>query len=126
MPTVHLSLPEGVYRQLRKYAEYLGIQITDLIKVFISRGIDEMREKYGSNKAEELIATLNAVIESIEKLEKKITHLELRLKENEIKLREFVNSVDSRLSDLELAIQELNEPVLEPEIVAPRARKHRV
>lgn len=127
MPTVHLSLPESVYRELKKYASYLGVQITDLIKMFISRGIEEYREKYGvNNKTEEILTTINTLLEALEKIDKKLKHLELRIRENEVKMREFIDDIESRINDLELTIQEIQEPVLEPEIVNARPRKQRV
>jgi hypothetical protein len=39
MPTVHLSLPEPLYEQLRSIAEDMGIQVTDLIKIYINQGL---------------------------------------------------------------------------------------
>ena len=44
MPTVHLSLPEAVYKELKEVAESMGIQITDLIKVLIRDGLKRIRE----------------------------------------------------------------------------------
>jgi len=40
MPTVHLSLPDKVYRELKKKAAELGIQVTDLIKIYINQGLE--------------------------------------------------------------------------------------
>lgn len=40
MPTVHLSLPSETYEELKKRAGQLGIQITDLIKLYIKLGIE--------------------------------------------------------------------------------------
>ena len=43
MPTVHLSLPEAVHRELKEVAESMGIQLTDLIKVLIRDGLERMK-----------------------------------------------------------------------------------
>ncbi|MEB3789582.1 MAG: hypothetical protein GSR72_06795 [Desulfurococcales archaeon] len=40
MPTVHLSLPDKVYRDLKIKAAELGIQVTDLIKLYIRVGLN--------------------------------------------------------------------------------------
>ena len=126
MPTVHLSLPEGVYRELKRFSSHMGIQITDLIKMLINNGLEELREKYGIEREEEIISAINALIETMNRVERKLTYLELRVRENEIKLREFIDNVNSRLNDLELSIQEIQEPVLEPELIKARTRKHRI
>ncbi len=122
MPTLHLSLPEGIYRELKRYSESLGVQITDLVKFMINKGLDELREKYGYNKDEEIINTLNVIMHNIENIERKLTLLELRIKENEIKMREFMDSVDNRISDIELILQELQGPVIEPEFIEAKPR----
>jgi len=125
MPTIHLSLPEGIYRELKRYSESLGVQMTDLVKFMINKGLDELREKYGYNKDEEIVNTLNVIMHSIENIERKITLLELRIKENEIKMKEFMDSVDNRISDMELTLQELQEPVIEPEFIEAKPRRTR-
>jgi len=49
MPTVHLALPEGVYNELKNRAAELGIQVTDLIKLYIKIGLDR---SYGTSQAD--------------------------------------------------------------------------
>jgi len=39
LPTVHISLPSKVYEDLKKKAAELGIQVTDLIKLYIRQGL---------------------------------------------------------------------------------------
>lgn len=125
MPTIHLSLPEGIYRELKRYSEILGVQITDLVKFMINKGLDELREKYGYNKNEEITNKINIIIHSIENIERKLTLLELRIKENEIKIKEFIDSIDNKISDLELSLNELQEPVMEPEFIEAKPRRIR-
>ncbi len=125
MPTIHLSLPEAVYRELKRYSEALGVQITDLVKFMINNGLEQLREKYGYRRDEEIMNTLNAVIHSLENLERKLTLLELRIRENEIRMKEFMDTVDSRISDIELALQEIQEPILEPELIQAKPRRTR-
>ncbi len=127
MPTIHLSLPEGVYRELRKYADYMGVQITDLVKFMINKGLEELRQRIGKQQEVELEGTLKLILASIEKVEKKMALMELRLREQEIKFKEYIDNIESKISDLELAIQEVQEPVLEPEILKTRhVRKQRI
>ncbi len=121
MPTVHLSLPEKVYRELKRYADYMGVQITDLIKFMINNGLDVLRQKYGVK--EDYENTLKLVIESIEKLERRLALIELRIKEQELRFQEYMENIESRINDLELSIQEVNEPLVEPELVKTRRRQ---
>ncbi|MCE4617559.1 MAG: hypothetical protein F7C32_03130 [Desulfurococcales archaeon] len=39
MPTVHLSVPDRIYSQLKQKAAEMGIQVTDLIKLYINEGL---------------------------------------------------------------------------------------
>ena len=70
-------------------------------------------------------SALNVIMHSIENIERKLTLLELRIKENEIKMKEFMDSVDNRISDMELTLQELQEPVIEPEFIEAKPRRTR-
>lgn len=127
MPTVHLSLPENTYRELKKYANHLGVQVTDLIKMFISKGIEEYREKFRvQDRTDELIATINTVVKTLEKIDKKLRYLELRIRENEVKIKEYISDLETRISDLELSLQEIQEPIFEPEIIKTRPRKQKI
>lgn len=40
MPTIHLSLPEQLYSELKKRSEEMGIQMTDLVKVMIRNALE--------------------------------------------------------------------------------------
>ena len=58
MPTVHLSLPEALYERLRETAEEMGIQVTDLIKLYIKQGLESSgnsRQKDSTEKRIEAI-----------------------------------------------------------------------
>ncbi len=71
MPTIHLSLPEWMYDELKRKAEELGIQMTDLVKMYIKDGVegntkedkDEEKGKY-----EESIAFLEAKVAQLDTL----------------------------------------------------------
>ncbi len=126
MPTIHLSLPEAVYREVKRYSEHLGVQMTDLVKFMINKGLEELREKYGRSRDEELANTVNLLASTLESIDKRLQLLELRLKEQEIRMKEFMDTVESRISDLEMSVQELSEPIVEPELIEARARARRV
>jgi len=40
LPTVHLSLPNSLYAELKEKAAEYGIQVTDLIKMFVKHGLE--------------------------------------------------------------------------------------
>jgi len=39
LPTVHISIPSKMYDELKKKAAEIGIQVTDLIKLYIRQGL---------------------------------------------------------------------------------------
>ena len=101
MPTVHLALPEGVYNELKNRAAELGIQVTDLIKLYIKIGLDR---SYGTSQADnETLASLARRVEKLEKdLRLKTTIAEGRVRE----LEETLKYVIERLETLEEALSE--------------------
>ena len=68
MPTIHISVPDRVYRELKEAADVYGIQVTDLIKVFIRNNIDSARRgkltNTGAGQAE--IEQMNSKVSSLE------------------------------------------------------------
>ncbi|MCI4456236.1 MAG: hypothetical protein JHC23_05915 [Sulfolobus sp.] len=58
MPTVHLSLPESLYEQLKEIAESMGIQVTDLIKIYIKQGVQGSVQSSGNKDMERRIEVL--------------------------------------------------------------------
>ncbi len=95
MPTVHLSLPDSVYRKLRERANELGIQVTDLIKIYIKNGLDGT---YVSNREPETVGILARKVEKLEKeLRAKTILLEGRYRE----VTEILNYVMERMEQLE-------------------------
>ncbi|AWR96641.1 hypothetical protein DFR86_03115 [Acidianus sulfidivorans JP7] len=82
MPTIHLSLPESMYEELRKKADEMGIQITDLVKFYIRQGIEEKDNKQESARNAEYE-------ESIAFLEAKVAQLDAMVAELVKKLRDI-------------------------------------
>ncbi len=82
MPTIHLSLPESLYEELRRKADDMGVQITDLVKFFIKQGIEgkEDNEQENGEQYEESVAFLEAKVAQLDtmvsELVKKIKLLE--------------------------------------------------
>jgi len=94
IPTVHISLPEKVYEELKSLAGSMGIQITDLIKMFIKQGL------YGN---------INADAPALQKLktyEDELTYVKGKL----YLLESLLNETVSRLEDLEKRLEELESP----------------
>lgn len=99
IPTVHISLPESVYSELRKLASSMGVQITDVIKMFIRDGLH--REKIREN---------GGVPESIKKrldeYEARMTFLEGKIHVAETLLTTLLKEIE----DLKARVEELESP----------------
>lgn len=94
MPTVHLSLPDSVYRKLKERAGELGIQVTDLIKIYIKNGLEGSIFR-GRESSTEILAKR---IENVEKeLRTKTIMLEGRYRE----VMEILNYIIERVEQLE-------------------------
>ncbi len=87
MPTVHLSLPVQVYEELKRKAAELGIQVTDLIKIFIKQGLHygiagprhAANERVDLKAFEQRIKKLESMIEVINR---RMMRLEGKVMEN--------------------------------------------
>lgn len=97
MPTIHLSVPEAIYKDLREIAGEYGLQITDLVKVFIKEGIERRAEKKRKRSYDE---------ERVEILEGEI-----------FRLRNTVEELYRKLEELTDKIEEIRSPTIEPEFV---------
>ncbi|BDB98874.1 hypothetical protein [Saccharolobus caldissimus] len=102
MPTIHLSLPEWMYDELKQKADELGIQMTDLVKLFIKKGLEgdfdenkEKEDKQNTTTYEESIAFLEAKVAQLDALLievlKKLQMLEEEREDSEEEV-EIVNS----------------------------------
>ncbi len=88
---MHLSLPEGVYRELKKIASDMGIQVTDLIKTYIKLGLTgELSGKTSST-------TLSAATSKLLYIEGKLYILTNLLNE----LQEKIENLERRVDELE-------------------------
>ncbi len=119
MPTVHLSLPDRVYRELKKEAEALGIQVTDLIKIYINAGLNGGHIMGRPRSSEDIAEVKKVVAELSQALDERFSILESRI----YNLRKLLSSINRRVSELEEAVDEIRPAVVEPEILHA-ARKH--
>jgi len=95
MPTVHLSLPDAVYRKLKERAGELGIQVTDLIKIYIKNGLEGSLFRSRESESIEILAKR---IEGVEKeFKTKTIMLEGRYRE----VMEILNYIIERVEQLE-------------------------
>ncbi|AWR98799.1 hypothetical protein [Metallosphaera hakonensis] len=80
MPTIHLSIPEWMYEELKRKAEDMGIQVTDLVKFYIKNGMEGKNEESPRN-------------ENTEKLEESVTYLEARVAQLDLLVMELVRKL---------------------------------
>ena len=122
MPTVHLSVPDKMYSELKKAAESIGIQVTDLIKMVLNENLPLIKKG--------LITQASPInLERIDALEKTIVELQYKLEKEERKsdytakmIISMIKKLEERISDLELELEELKEKLgleayIEPELI---------
>ena len=91
---MHLSIPDKLYEELRTIASGMGIQITDLIKMFIKQGL------HGSLKPVSLPA------HKLQDYESELTYLKGKL----FIMEQLMNELQVRNEELERRIRELESP----------------
>ncbi|AWR93348.1 ribbon-helix-helix domain-containing protein [Acidianus brierleyi] len=94
MPTIHLSLPESLYEELRRKADDMGVQITDLVKFFIKQGI-EGKEDTGEENGEQYE-------ESVAFLEAKVAQLDAMVSELVKKIKLLEEGEDEDTEEVEI------------------------
>ncbi|BAK54323.1 MULTISPECIES: hypothetical protein [Sulfolobaceae] len=90
MPTIHLSLPESLYEELKRKAEELGVQITDLVKFYIRQGLEE-RDKEDREEKDD----------KYEKLEESVAYLEAKVAQLDALVEELVQRLLEKESEEE-------------------------
>ncbi|MFP3268010.1 MAG: hypothetical protein RXO29_00210 [Desulfurococcales archaeon] len=110
MPTVHLSIPDRLYDELREVAEAYGIQVTDLIKILVKNGV--RLAKNGS------LSSGSIDVEKIDELTQKMVKLETAVEEikKQVERQSKINAsmikaLEEKTSNLEFAIEEIEEKV---------------
>ncbi|MFP3286756.1 MAG: hypothetical protein RXP86_05855 [Acidilobus sp.] len=118
MPTVHLSLSDAMYKQLKEKSDEIGIQVTDLIKLYIKMGLQGgLAARQGD---EALLANVSNRLDKLEReLKLKVTMMEGRYRQ----LEETLEYVLQRLDSLEDMISEVKAKralgVVEQESASP-------
>ncbi|MEB2792438.1 MAG: hypothetical protein G5Z42_02580 [Caldisphaeraceae archaeon] len=94
MPTVHLSLSDAMYRELKSKSDEIGIQVTDLIKLYIKTGL----QGGFINRNEDSIIITN-ISNRLDKVEKdvrvKMTLIEGKYRQVEEALDYLIQRIDS-------------------------------
>lgn len=104
MPTVHLSLSDAMYKQLKEKSDEIGIQITDLIKLYIKMGLQGGLAARQEGASEVMIANLSNRLDKVERdLKLKVTMMEGRYRQ----LEEALDYILQRLDSLEDLIGEV-------------------
>jgi len=102
LPTVHLSLPEKIYTELKREAEEYGMQVTDIIKMFIREGLERRRKE-----------------RNVPSVDDRIEILEIQVGQ----LRDMFEELYKRMEDLREAIEEIKSGYsIEPEIIKPEQK----
>ncbi|MGC8567156.1 MAG: hypothetical protein ACP5I6_05955 [Caldisphaera sp.] len=94
MPTVHLSISDQMYGELKSKSDEIGIQITDLIKLYIKTGL----QGGFSNKNEDniIIANMSNRLDKVEKdIRVKMTLLEGKYRQIEETMDYLIQRIDS-------------------------------
>ncbi len=100
MPTIHLSLPEWIYEELKRKADEMGVQITDLVKFYIKMGLEgslNSRSKKGEDDDDKY-----------SKLEESVIYLEARMSQLEAIISELMRKIEEE-EDEEEEVEILNK-----------------
>ncbi|MET1128556.1 MAG: hypothetical protein ABWW70_04495 [Thermoproteota archaeon] len=122
MPTVHLSLPESIYNELKQYAQETGTSITDLIKFMIVEGLEKIRkermERARRMKEEQLTEKLIQILSELEDLKRRLDEQQAFVEGELYRINHSVQSLRRRVSKLEDMVEERMYPV-ETELISP-------
>jgi len=102
LPTVHLSLPNAVYAELKERAAEYGVQVTDLIKMYVRQGLELGLVGVGARRMEageleEVKRKLSEVEAQNRNLKAQVVLLRGKVRE----LQEFVEYLIQRIETLE-------------------------
>ncbi|MCE4605722.1 MAG: hypothetical protein F7B59_00095 [Desulfurococcales archaeon] len=109
MPTVHLSIPDKVYAELKEKAAEMGIQVTDVIKLYIKQGL-----AYGLNQGGGELEALKEATRRMDVLETEVKHKLNMLEGRYYELMEQITYLFKRINLLQELV-ESRTPVIPQE-----------
>ncbi len=101
MPTVHLSLPNSVYAELKERAGELGVQVTDLIKFYIRMGLSGGLPGVNGGRQEGEVDELAKKVEALEKENKWLKMQVISMRGKVRELEEYLVYLIQRIETLE-------------------------
>ena len=122
MPTIHLSLPESIYNELKEYAAEMGVNITDLVRMMIREGLEKYRREKMERmrrREEKLTQMMIQIMESIEQLRRELQEFRTYTEGELYRLNSVVSRLKKRVDKLEDEVEARLIHVEEPELVSP-------
>ena len=122
MPTLHLSLPESIYNELKEYASEMGVSITDLVRMMVREGLEKLRRERAERvrrREEQLTQMMIQIMESIEQLRKELQEFRTYTEGELYRLNSVVSKLKKRVDRIEDEVEARLIHVEEPEIVSP-------
>uniref|UniRef100_A0A7J3ZJC9 Uncharacterized protein n=1 Tax=Fervidicoccus fontis TaxID=683846 RepID=A0A7J3ZJC9_9CREN len=123
MPTIHLSIPESLYRELKEVAEMYDIQVTDLVKIFIRSNIKLARMGVLSPSSTDSSRKIEELEKRLEEMER-VLNTRLELHETLIRtISKMLHKLEERFEGFAMELEDLREsigfekPIVEPEII---------
>ena len=126
MPTVHLSLPEALYQELKEIAAETGMSMTNVIRMLIKEGLERRRmeapprrsrrEESSDEKAAEMLVQ---VMQQLEQLQRQLEEYQAYVEGELYRINQSLKGLKKRVSKLEDAVEERLIPVEAPELVEP-------
>jgi hypothetical protein len=101
LPTVHLSIPDKMYQELKARAASMGIQVTDIIKMFIQFGLKNGLAGMMEGGSQELKRDVQNIESRLTRLEKKVNTDIMYVKGKVKEFEEMFNFLIERMDQLE-------------------------
>lgn len=111
MPTVHVSIPDKMYQELKEAADAFDIQITDLVKILIRNYLPLVKQGILSIPDMSYVEGYKEIRSFIETLEKRINEIDTLSKS-------FIRASSLMLQKLEEKIDKLEEEVYDLKVSA--------
>ena len=125
MPTVHLSLPEALYQELKEIAEETGMSMTNVIRMLIKEGLERRRMEAPPRRSrressdEKAAEMLVQVMQHLEQLQRQLEEYQAYVEGELYRINQSLKGLKRRVSKLEDTVEERLIPVEAPELVEP-------